>query len=46
VVEAAVRMLDPSFDRSGALTLGEAFDAKDFLHSFKPEHLMFELNPT
>ena len=46
VVEAAARMLQPSFDRSGALTLGEAFDAEDFLRSFKPEHLMFELNPT
>lgn len=46
VVEAAARMLQPSFDRSGALTLGEAFDAEDFLRSFKPEDLMFELNAT
>ncbi|HEY8683709.1 MAG TPA: NAD(P)H-binding protein [Rhodanobacter sp.] len=44
VVEAAARMLQPSFDRSGALSLGEAFDAEDFLRSFKPEHLTFELD--
>lgn len=43
VVEAAARMLEPSFDRSGALTLGEAFNAEDFLRSFKPEQLTFEL---
>lgn len=46
VVEAAVRMLQPSFDRSGALALGEVFDAEDFLRSFKPEDLMFQLNAT
>ena len=44
VAEAAARMLQPSFKRSGALTLGEAFDAEDFLHSIKPEHMTFELN--
>ncbi|GAB2533930.1 saccharopine dehydrogenase family protein [Rhodanobacter koreensis] len=44
VVEAATRMLQSSFDRSGALTLGEAFDAEDFLRSFKAEHLTFELD--
>lgn len=44
VVEAAARMVQPSFNRSGALTLGEAFDAENFLRSFKPEHLMFELD--
>ena len=43
VVEAAARMLQPSFDRSGALSLGQAFDAEDFLRSFKPEDLMFEI---
>jgi short subunit dehydrogenase-like uncharacterized protein len=31
VVEAAERMLKPHFDRRGALALGEAFDARDFL---------------
>lgn len=46
VVEAAVRILQPSFDRSGALSLGEAFDAEDFLRSFKPEDLMFEIRPS
>ena len=45
VVEAAARMLQPSFDRSGALSLGEAFDAEDFLCSFKPADLMFEIQP-
>ncbi|WP_457445373.1 saccharopine dehydrogenase NADP-binding domain-containing protein [Roseateles sp. P5_E4] len=35
VVEAAERMLQPSFKRSGALALGEAFDAKDFLQSLR-----------
>lgn len=44
VVEAAARMLQPSFDRSGALALGEAFDAADFLHSFEPRQLTFALN--
>ena len=43
VVEAAARMLQPSFDRSGALSLGEAFDAGDFLRSLRPEDLVFEL---
>ena len=42
VVEAAARMHQPSFARSGALSLGEAFDAEDFLRSFEPEHLVFE----
>lgn len=43
VVEAAARMLQPSFARSGALSLGEAFDAEDFLRSFEPKHLMFDI---
>lgn len=43
VVEAAARMLDPSFTRSGALSLGEAFDAHDFLRSLGQEHLVVEL---
>ncbi|GLQ48412.1 saccharopine dehydrogenase [Dyella lipolytica] len=46
VVEAAARMLEPSFARSGALSLGEAFDAADFLRSVGSEHLMFELSAT
>ena len=44
VVEAAARMLQPSFARSGTLSLGEAFDAEDFLRSFEREHLTFELD--
>jgi len=43
VVEAAERMLQPSFAQSGALSLGEAFDAEDFLRSIGAEQLMFEL---
>jgi short subunit dehydrogenase-like uncharacterized protein len=39
VVEAAVRMLDPAFDRRGALALGQAFDARDFLGALAPAHL-------
>lgn len=46
VVEAAARMLQPAFDRSGALALGEAFDAADFLRSFRPRQLMFTLDAT
>ncbi|MGZ5200776.1 MAG: saccharopine dehydrogenase family protein [Telluria sp.] len=45
VVEAAVRMLDPSFDRRGALALGEAFDARDFLDALAPAHLAVEFDP-
>ncbi|MFC4525825.1 saccharopine dehydrogenase NADP-binding domain-containing protein [Dyella halodurans] len=44
VVEAAARLLDSSFNRSGALTLGQAFDAHDFLRAFGPEHLTFALH--
>lgn len=44
VVEAAARMLQPSFGRSGALALAEAFDAVDFLSSLAPAHLAFELD--
>ena len=44
VVEAAARMLQPSFHRHGALALGEAFDAEDFLRSFTPEQLTIQLN--
>jgi hypothetical protein len=45
VVEAAARMLDPSFDRRGALALGQAFDAKDFLSALAPAHLAVEFVP-
>ena len=44
VVEAAARMLDPSFDRRGALALGEAFDAREFLHALAPVHLQVEFH--
>ena len=39
VVEAAERILQPTFRRNGALALGEAFDAKDFLLSLKDVEL-------
>ncbi|KQV47093.1 saccharopine dehydrogenase [Pelomonas sp. Root1217] len=41
VVEAAERMLQPSFNRSGALALGEAFNAKDFLNAIKDVELQW-----
>lgn len=43
VVEAARRMLQPSFQRSGALALGEAFDARDFLQALAPRDLELQL---
>jgi uncharacterized protein YbjT (DUF2867 family) len=45
VVEAAARMLEPSFDRRGALALGQAFDAREFLNALAPAHLAVELIP-
>jgi len=44
VVEAAARMLEPSFDRRGALALGQAFDARAFLGAIAPGHLAVELD--
>jgi hypothetical protein len=31
------------FARTGALALGQAFDARDFLHALAPEHMGIEL---
>jgi saccharopine dehydrogenase-like protein len=39
VVEAAARLMRPGFARAGALALGEAFDAGEFLRALAPEHL-------
>ncbi len=39
VVEAAARLTRPGHDRFGALSLGQAFDAGDFLRALAPEHL-------
>ena len=39
VVEAAVRLARTGFGRSGALALGEAFDAPDFLAALSPQPL-------
>jgi len=44
VVEAAERMLQPSFNRSGALALGEAFDARDFLQALSARDLALQLD--
>lgn len=37
LVEAAVRLLAPGAAHAGALTLGQAFDAGDFLRALSPE---------
>jgi hypothetical protein len=39
VVEAAARLVRPDHAVSGALSLGQAFDAADFLHALAPAHL-------
>ena len=39
VVEAAARLMRPGLARAGALTIGEAFNAGDFLRALSPEHL-------
>lgn len=39
VVEAAARLMQPGLQRAGARSLGEAFDADDFLRALAPEHL-------
>jgi len=45
VVEAAARILAPAFRRRGALALGQAFDARDFLRAFAPTHLAVAFDP-
>lgn len=45
VAEAAARILEPSFQRCGALALGQAFDARDFLDAVAPTHLAVEFDP-
>jgi short subunit dehydrogenase-like uncharacterized protein len=44
VVEAAARMLRPDFDRNGALSLAQAFDAQRFLAALSPEPLAVTLS--
>jgi len=39
VVEAAARLMQPGFARAGALALGQAVDASDFLRALAPTHL-------
>jgi len=43
VVEAAGRLLHRGVARTGALALGQAFDAHDFLRALAPDHLAVEL---
>jgi hypothetical protein len=42
VVEAAARMLQPDFARTGSLSLGAAFDSDDFLRALAPAHFSFD----
>jgi uncharacterized protein YbjT (DUF2867 family) len=44
-VEAAMRLLESSSSRVGALSLGAAFDAADFLRALPSSHLAVELSP-
>ena len=39
VVEAAARLMQPGVAAAGAISLGQAFDADDFLRALAPEHL-------
>jgi hypothetical protein len=43
-VEAAARLLDPAYDRSGALALGQAFDPRSFLDAIASAHLTVRFN--
>jgi hypothetical protein len=43
VVEATVRVVSGLAKKTGVLAAGEAFDARDFLSSVRPAHLMVEL---
>ncbi len=45
VVEAATRILEPSFERRGALSLGEVFDAADVLRGIASAHFAVEIDP-
>lgn len=44
VVEATERVLDGRVAPPGVLTAGEAFEARDFLRSLAPEHLLVEFS--
>jgi hypothetical protein len=43
VVEAAERILGGQAKQTGAVSAGEAFDAKDFLAALSPTHLSYEI---
>ena len=43
VVEAAVRLMRPGFAQAGALALGQAVDARDFLAALSPQPLHIAL---
>jgi hypothetical protein len=44
VVEATERVLDGRVASPGVLAAGEAFDARDFLRSLEPEHLLVDFS--
>lgn len=43
VVEAAARLLRGAVSQRGALSLGQAFDARDFIGALSPEHMAVDL---
>jgi NAD(P)-dependent dehydrogenase (short-subunit alcohol dehydrogenase family) len=43
VVEAVSRMLSPAFRCRGALAIGQAFDALEFLRALSPTHFAFDV---
>jgi saccharopine dehydrogenase-like protein len=43
VVEAAQRIVSSSGETTGVVSAGEIYDARDFLQSLCPEHLLFEI---
>jgi hypothetical protein len=44
VVEATERVLDGRVASAGVPTAGEAFEARNFLRSLEPEHLLVEFS--
>ncbi|MBA3323345.1 MAG: saccharopine dehydrogenase, partial [Pyrinomonadaceae bacterium] len=43
VVEATERVVSGRSNKTGVAAAGEAFDARDFLRSLSPEHLLIEI---
>jgi hypothetical protein len=44
VVEAAARIVNGASKSTGVVSAGQAFDARDFLDSLSPAHLIFEFS--